>query len=287
MEEENTSPGSSPQVTSQDMRESTREQKNSALFGGQNQQETPYETVPLPSNGIIYSEESTLHDRQTLDIRVMTAQEEDILTSRALIKRGTVITELLRACIVDKSVDVQDMIAGDRNAIMVSLRITGYGADYPAEIKCSECEHSYENHFRLDQLQLKRLKDIAPVKPGSNLFSFTLPISNKEIHFKFLTGKDEEEISIIQDKMKKLGNVKDTFVTTRLKYSIIQIGDIKDKAQVNRMVETMRAGDSRALRRYMDKHEPGIIMKQNATCPACGNAEEVAMPLGAQFFWPD
>ncbi len=102
-----------------------------------------------------------------------------------------------------------------------------------------------------------------------------------------MTGKDEEEISIIQDKMKKLGNVKDTFVTTRLKYSIIQIGDIKDKAQVNRMVETMRAGDSRALRRYMDKHEPGIIMKQNATCPACGNAEEVAMPLGAQFFWPD
>ena len=87
--------------------------------------------------------------------------------------------------------------------------------------------------------------------------------------------------------MKKLGNLRDTFVTTRLKYSIVQIGGVKEKAKVNRMVDRMRAGDSRALRRYMDKHEPGIIMKQEAICPACGNAEEVAMSLGAQFFWPD
>jgi hypothetical protein len=292
MEEKQTTeiqPAPNP-VSPSDMREPTREQKNSAVFGNMAQPQgygdIPYETVPLPSNGIIYSEDSTLHGRQSLDIRVMTAKEEDILTSRALIKRGTVITELLRSCIMD-NVDVQDMIAGDRNAIMVALRITGYGAEYPAEIQCSDCEHTYENRFNLSRLPLKRLNGIEPIKSGSNIFSFTLPISGQEVYFKFLTGKDEEEISIIQDKMKKIGNVRDTFVTTRLKYCILQIGDVKDKAKVSRMVDQMRAGDSRALRRHMDKHEPGIIMKQEASCPACGNAEEVAMPLGAQFFWPD
>jgi hypothetical protein len=87
--------------------------------------EVPIESVPLPSNGVVYPADSPLHDRETVDIRSMTAREEDILTSRALIKKGTVITELIRSCLTDKRIQVQDMLAGDRNAIMVALRITG------------------------------------------------------------------------------------------------------------------------------------------------------------------
>jgi hypothetical protein len=246
----------------------------------------PAESVPLPSKGMVYPEKSPLCGRETVDIRVMTAREEDILTSRALIKKGTVITELIKSCLVDKEINVGEMIAGDRNAIMVSLRITGYGSEYPAEIECNSCGHNFENTFRLDKLPLKRL-DLSPVRSGTNVFEFELPISKRKVYFKFLTGDDEEEINIIQDKMKKLGNLQDQFVTTRLKYSIVQVDDIEDKGYIARFVDSMRAGDSKALRKYMDKHEPGMVMRQIATCPACGQDEEVGMPLGAQFFWPE
>jgi hypothetical protein len=216
----------------------------------------------------------------------MTAREEDILTSRALIKKGTVITELLKSCLIDKSIDVQDMIAGDRNAIMVALRITGYGAEYPAEIQCSSCDHVYENSFNLAGLPIKRL-ELDPASPGENLFAFKLPITKHTVLFKFLTGRDEEQINVIQEKMKKLGSLQDSYVTTRLKHSIVKIDNITSKADIARFVDRMRAGDSRALRRYIDKNEPGIVMKQEASCPACGEAEEVSMPLGASFFWPE
>lgn len=268
----------------------TREQKN-AVFGQPQSgpmilDDVPFESVPLPSKGAVYPENSSLHNRETLDIRVMTAREEDILTSRALIKKGTVITELLRSCLMDKSIDVQDMIAGDRNAIMVALRITGYGASYPAEIQCNSCDHTYENNFNLSALRIKRL-DIEPAKEGENVFEFQLPITKHNVLFKFLTGRDEEEISIVQEKMKKLGSIQDSHVTTRLKNSIVQIDNVTARQDIARFVDRMRAGDSKALRRYMDNHEPGIIMKQDSSCPACGNEEEINMPLGATFFWPE
>jgi len=276
--------------TTPQMGDPTREQKN-AVFGQQASgpmvlDDVPFESVPLPSKGAVYPESSSLHGRETVDIRVMTAREEDILTSRALIKKGTVITELLRSCLMDKSINVQDMIAGDRNAIMVALRITGYGAEYPAEIQCSSCDHNYDNSFNLAALPLKRL-EIEPVRPGENCFSFKLPITKHTVFFKFLTGADEEDINIIQEKMKKLGSIRDSYVTTRLKHCIVQIDQETSKANIARFVDNMRAGDSKALRRYIDKHEAGIIMKQEASCPACGNIEEVGMPLGAGFFWPE
>jgi len=275
----------------QNIQDATREQRN-AVFGqpatgGQMFiDDVPNETVPLPSNGKIYSDKSSLYNRETVDIRVMTAREEDILTSRALIKKGTVITELIKSCLMDKSIDVQDMVSGDRNAIMVALRITGYGAKYSAEIQCSSCEHTYENDFNLGALPVKRLT-IEPVRPGENLFEFKLPITGHTVLFKFLTGRDEENINVIQEKMKKLGSIQDSYVTTRLKHCIVQVGDITSKPDITRFVERMRAGDSKALRSYIDKHEPGMIMKQESSCPACGNEEEVSMPLGAGFFWPE
>jgi hypothetical protein len=276
----------------------SREQKNNAVFGGSEfaanptvnvtpaVDDIPYERVKLPSEGKVYAENTTLHNKKELDIRVMTAREEDILTSRALIKKGTVITELLRACIMDKSVDIQEMVAGDRNAIMVAVRISGYGREYPAEIVCNNCGHKFENDFDLGKLTLKKL-GIEPVEEGKNLFKFTLPMSKSEVLFKFLTGKDEEEIDIIQTKMKKLGQVVDNLVTTRLKRSIVSIDGNEDKGYIARFVDRMRAGDSKALRRYVDKHEPGVNMKQEAECPACGDREEVHMPLGSSFFWPE
>jgi hypothetical protein len=216
----------------------------------------------------------------------MTAREEDILTSRALIKKGTVITNLLQSCIVDKKVDVQNMISGDRNAVMIALRITGYGAEYTAEVECPSCSDKAKHSFDLSNLPIKELS-IQPVEAGQNAFEFKLPITKKNVTFKFLSGADEEEILLIQERKKKAGAHADSLITTRLQYSIISIDGKTDKNMISSFIRSMPARDSMELRKYMDKHEPGIDMKNFIDCDACGESSEVRMPLGASFFWPD
>jgi hypothetical protein len=248
--------------------------------------EIPVESVPLPSMGFVYPSDSPLCDCETLDIRAMTAREEDILTSRALIKKGTVITNLLQSCVVDKRIDVQKMLSGDRNAVMVALRITGYGATYSVEVDCPACANKAKHDFDLASLPIKNLQ-IAPVEEHANLFEFQLPVTKKTVRFKFLTGADEEEIMTIQERKKKTGAVADSLITTRLQFSIVAVDGKTDKNLVASFIRSMPARDSMALRQYIDKNEPGIDMKQFIACDACGEHSEVRMPLGAGFFWPD
>lgn len=249
--------------------------------------EVPVESVPLPSCGLIYPEGSSLYQSETLDIKAMTAKEEDILTSKALIKKGTVISELLSSCIIDKSIDVNQMITGDRNALMTAIRITGYGSSYTCEVDCPVCSEKNKQEFNLGDLPIKRL-NIEPSVPGANIFTYQLPISKKNIQFKFLTGTDEVEISQEMDRRKKkLGSETDNLVTIRLQHSILAIDDVKDKAKIQQFIRNMPAGDSRALRKFMDDNEPGIEMKSWMTCNSCSEQSEVRLPMGASFFWPD
>lgn len=268
-----------------------------AIFGSPNQappgartdmgNDIPLEIVPLPSGGKLYPEDNPLHGRETLEIKAMTAREEDILTSRALIKKGTVVQELIKSCIADKNVDVADLILGDRAALMVAVRITGYGSDYTGELECSSCNEKFDHTFQLDALPIKQLT-IEPVSPGKNEFEFTLPVSKRRCTFKFLTGHDETEISRTDENKRKAklkGDI-DNLVTARLTHSLLSIEGCKTPGEVRNAAANMRALDARALREYMDEKEPGIEMRQEAECPHCGNAEEVNVPLGASFFWP-
>jgi len=245
----------------------------------------PSELVPLPSNGKVYDTKSTLYNKETVEIRPMTAREEDILTSRALLKKGTVLTELIKSCVVDKGINPLDLVAGDRNALMIAIRVTGYGSDYSAEIECSSCEAKSKNIFDLSQLPIKRLS-IDPVIEGQNVFEFLLPYTNKKVHFKFTTGRDEEELSALQDKQKKLGLKSDSAVTMALQQAIISIDGIHDRAKLANFIRNMPARDSLALRNYIKDNEPGVVMKQEVVCPECGHSEEVNMPLGVNFLWP-
>jgi hypothetical protein len=247
--------------------------------------EIPVETVPLPSNGATYPVDSPLHGLETVEIRAMTAREEDILTSKALLKKGTVITELIKSCLIDKRIDPRDLLIGDRNALMVAVRITGYGAEYDAEIECPECQTKAPHQFNLAALPLRRL-EIEPVAEGMNLFEFTLPYSKKTVRFRFLSGRDEEEMLSTAEKQKKLGLSTEAGVTTNLLYSIVSIDGVEDRAKIAAFVRMMPARDSLALRNYIRDNEPGIVMKQETSCPSCGHSEEVGMPLGVTFLWP-
>jgi hypothetical protein len=247
----------------------------------------PVENVPLPSLGKIYSTNTPLSGRETVQIKAMTAQEEDILLSRALLKDGTVLTHLINSCLIDKSINARDLVAGDRNALLISIRITGYGTEYKAEVGCPSCNTKQSASFDLADLEIKRLQ-ADPITPGSNQFEFVLPITKKRVVFKLLTGKDEEELSIIQERRKRSmpDVVVESVVTSRLENSILSIDGITDRNKLNSFIRSMPAYDSRSLRSYMNDIEPGIDMNGRLTCVKCGVESSVPLPLGASFFWP-
>lgn len=253
--------------------------------------EIPVENVPLPSKGIVYPPEHPLHMQETVQIRAMTAREEDILTSKALIKKGTVITELIRSCLIDKRIDPNDMILGDRNALMVSLRITGYGSEYPVEVGCPACGERSKQTFDLAALPISRLSE-NPIAEGSNVFETVMP-KNREsdpelkIRYRHLTGTDEINIQQIQERKKKQGLGADNLITTRYQHQVVAINDVTDKTKIQMFCQRMPTKYSLALRRAMDNNEPGIEMKQYIQCPHCMEESEVSMPLGANFFWPE
>jgi hypothetical protein len=246
----------------------------------------PVEAVGLPSKGVIYPPDHPLCNETMVEIKCMTAKEEDLLTSRALIKNGTVISKLLQSCLLNKMVDPDDLLVGDRNAILIGIRVTGYGAEYSAKIQCPECDEQFENEFTLSGLEMRGL-GAAPLQPNTNLFEFTLPVTKQVVHFKLLTGAEEAAMSEEEKRRKKIGQQVESSVTSRLVKSVVSIGGETDMAKLVRKITNMPARDSRALRNYMSKIEPGIQMKQFAKCSHCGEQSEVDIPLGISFFWPD
>lgn len=248
--------------------------------------ELPVDAVPLPSRGKVYNELHPLHKKTEVEYRAMTAREEDLLMSPALIKRGTVILELIKACLIDKSIDVATLLSGDRNALMIAIRSSGYGATYEPTYECPSCRFKNEIVVNLSDLAIKPL-ELEPEIPGVNLFKFTLPKTKKNIGFKFLTGKEEEEILAETEAKKKKGILNTNIVTARLARSIVEIDGKTDKNLIMKFVSFMPAADSLALREYIDHHEPGVDMTIPFTCKSCDHQEEVMMPLGPSFFWPN
>jgi hypothetical protein len=250
--------------------------------------EVAVESVPLPSEGKVYPTDAASYNRETIEIKAMTAREEDILTSRAYIKKGTVISQLLKSCIVDKNIKVDNLISGDRNALMTAIRITGYGSDYKVELDCPECGEKGEHSFNLAELPIKRL-EIQPIREGENAFEFLLPVSKKKVVFRFLTGHDERNMSVEAErrKKKKIGGDLENVVTSRLTHSIIEVEGVTDRNKIAQFIRNMPALDSRKLRTFMDDNEPGVEMKGWMDCPHCYETSEVDMPIGANFFWPD
>ena len=249
--------------------------------------EVPVESVPLPSKGVIYPPSSSFCGKEMIDLKAMTAREEDILTSRAYLKKGTVVNELIKSCMIERGSDPMDLIAGDRNAIMVAMRITGYGSEYHADATCPACGKRGRQTFDLGSLAIKRL-EIAPVRMRENAFGFTLPVTKKNVVFKFLTGHDQTEMNIQTERMRDITpDAPEPSVTLFLERSLLSVGDVTDRTKINMFVKNMPAQDSRVLRRFIKDSEPNIDMANDMTCPSCGEASRIEMPIGSTFLWPD
>lgn len=246
----------------------------------------PAEIVKLPSGGKIYSAESGLAGREDVEIKAMTTREEDILTSRAFAKKGTTITELIKSCIVDKSVDVEQLVAGDRNALMVAIRITGYGPKLKPEMKCPKCGETNHPEFDLSQVSIKSI-GADPVAPGVNEFACELPVTKAKATFKLLTAKDEEDLVNQHERKKKMLNSPiDTLMSDQLKMSLLSVNGKRDRAALAFFVDNMPGLDSKALREKMIDIKPDVDMKQVFECEFCDLIEEVEIPIDREFFWP-
>ena len=247
--------------------------------------EIPVEVVPLPSRGIVYNPDTTLYNRETLQIKAMTAKEEDILSSRAYMKDGSAIEKLIESCVTDKSFDVDDLISGDKNALMVAIRITGYGSEYNVEHVCKGCAARQPVKVDLGALPLKRLSQ-DPVESGKNIFAFELPVTKKVVTYKFLNGHDDREEEIKQKRLANLNMTTDNTVTNFLERIILSVDGVTDKNKIKHFINNMPALDSRKLRLHVNNSEPGIDMSWKYTCKKCGHNNEFSLPVTQEFFWP-
>lgn len=244
----------------------------------------PTEYIDLPSEGYFYPLSSPLSSGR-IQLKYMTAREEDILTNQNLIKKGVVLDELLKALIVTPNVKLDDIFVGDKNAIFIAARRLAYGDEYPAKITCPKCGEENEVKINLGELKSKEF-DFSKYTKGENAFSFELPVSKKTVVYRLLTHKDEGDIDAELKGLAKISKANTPEMTTRLKYSIVSVDGNSDRGVVKKFVDNMLAKDSMALRRYIRENTPDMDMTFDFTCSACGHNERMAMPLGVDFFWP-
>ena len=235
----------------------------------------PTETVELPSKGLLYPEDSELA-KGTIEIKYMTAKEEDILTNQSYIKNGTVLDKLLKSVIVSK-INFDDLLIGDKNAIMIAARILGYGSDY-------SFNYSGESYtVDLSQIENKPLKEELFIS-RTNEFTFTLPKSGNTVTFKLLTHKDEQDINRELEGLKKISKDSSPELSTRLKYIITSVEGNRERKDIRNFVDNyLLAQDSRALREYVREIQPDVDL----TFFPDGNSERISIPIGVSFFWPE
>jgi hypothetical protein len=240
----------------------------------------PTEEVTLPSKGLIYPQDNPL-SKGVLEMKYMTAKEEDILTNGSYIKNGTVIDKLLKSLIVTP-IDYNDIVVGDKNAIMIAARVLGYGKDYTFTIE--DEEHTVD----LTEVEDKELKEEHLISKGQNEFEFTLPTINKQITFKFLTHGDEKKIDNEVKGIKRAKKGESPESSTRLKHMILSIDGDTERKTIREFVDNqLLARDARALRQYIKEIQPDVDLVFDLENEAGDVRGGVRVPIGITFFWPD
>ena len=238
------------------------------------------ETIDLPSEGRVYPKDSPLASGK-VEIKYMTAKEEDILTSQNLIKKGVVIKQVLDSLIISDGVKSDDLILGDKNAVMVASRILAYGPEYTVEVTNPNNGNVFEHTFDLTTCEFKNISDDI----NGNEFEVELPYSKIKIKYKLLTGYDESNIDKEIESYKKVGGSVSPELTTRMKYTIISVNDNNDRSVISNFVDNMLSRDSLFLRSEIKKISPDIKMTQEIEME--GETVTVNIPMAVNFFWPD
>ena len=243
----------------------------------------PTETIKLPSKGLLYPKESPL-SKGEVEMKYMTAKEEDILINVNFIRQGTVIDKLLQSLIVTPGINYDDLLIGDKNALLIAARILGYGKDYSFTY-INDLGQEVETVVDLTTIKEKTVDYILYTK--GNSFSFELPKTGATVTFKLLTHGDEKKIETEIKGLQKINPNSSTDVTTRMKFMITSVNGKTEVKDIRDFVDNyLLAPDSRALREYYNKIQPDIDLKfvpndENYT------GEGINIPISLNFFWPD
>ena len=235
----------------------------------------PTEEVDLPSKGLIYAKDNPLSSGK-VEMKYMTAKEEDILSNQSYIQKGIVLDKLLKSLLIDKKINIEDLIIGDKNSLLIASRVLGYGKEYKVMVKDEE--------YTIDVSTL----DNKPIdedlyEAGKNEFSFTLPTSGTIITYQLLTGKLEKAIEREVAGLKKINKESSTGLSTRYKHMILSVDGNDEQKYIREWVDNaFLARDSRALREHIKSSQPDVDLSY-----ILDNGEEVVVPIGLNFFWPD
>ena len=249
----------------------------------------PTELVELPSKGRYYPEGHPLRGKEWLEIRYMTAKDEDILTSKALLKKGLAIDRMLQNILVDSRVKPSDLLSGDKNALVVAARVTGYGAEYSTKVTCPVCGTTDEFKFSLEEPKLYDGSEHGQFEieeHGDGTFSTTLLKCGVNVKFRLSTGADEAKLLQLNSQKKKQKSMLDNSATMNLKMCILSVDGEADRRIINSFVDNMPAMDARYLRDAVKKVTPNVELTQDYYCHNCEFEGEMEVPFTTDFFWP-
>lgn len=243
----------------------------------------PTEEIELPSLGVFYP-----NGKKSVKVKYLTADEDDVLFSPELIKSGKVLDALLQIVVMDKDLNPDDMIVGDRNTILIHMRRNGLGEEYePGKMTCPSCGEQYNPVVDLSKLKTKNLEH----KPDANgEYDFLLPIMKKNIKFRFLNGRDEARISKATQTTKKGGNNNykvSKAVTERYRLQIKEVEGNRDPLYISRFISAMPMKDSLVFREYVKLISPGIDFNYEFSCTNCGHLYEDEVPMTYRLFYPN
>tara|TARA_R110002020_G_scaffold9035_12_gene36199 strand:- start:346 stop:1179 length:834 start_codon:yes stop_codon:yes gene_type:complete len=249
----------------------------------------PTEFVDLPSKGRHYPETHPLHNIDSIEIKQMTAKEEDILTSRTLLKKGVALDRVIHSLILDKQVDPDSLLVGDRNAIIIASRVSGYGNEYTTSVTCPGCTATQEFLFDLNEANIyegDNVDTIDVADNGDGTFTTALPRTKLNVTLRLLTGRDEKNLLRAIENDRKRKRPEQT-VTHHLRMMITAINGDTDPEAIEYLIANIPSMDSRHLRLAYRLAAPNIDLTQHFECAECDYEADMEVPLTADFFWPD
>lgn len=246
----------------------------------------PTEVVSLPTKGRFYDKNSSLYGRETLEIKHLTAKEEDLLANQSFIEDGTIFDRLLSAILIDRSVNVSELIETDKNALLIASRITGYGSEYSMRMPCQACNKITEFVFDLEKREIEdSIPEGVSFEEDTGLFVFVLPKTELEAKVRILNGNDLQYLDKQQRKAEELGLDHNASISL-FRMAVAEVKGISDPSLLNSLFEALPALDSRKLRSVIGSVTPRVSTKQSVACGSCEEESESEVPFTLGFFWP-
>tara|TARA_A100000164_G_scaffold370560_1_gene396838 strand:+ start:1294 stop:2175 length:882 start_codon:yes stop_codon:yes gene_type:complete len=251
------------------------------------------EIVKLPSEGKFYHDGSPLKGVTELEVKSVTAAEEDILINESYINEGIVFDKLIDSIMITPGVKCSDLIDCDKMAVLISARKTGYGDEVEISNTCNNCGHNYLSNISMQSIldkdhQKDERLDILDIdwehRKDSNTFYFKLPSTSLEVDIKILTKIDQEILEQTRKQREKI-NLPFNETIEFLRATIVAVNGITDPAQINKLVEVLPAADARKIRLVHNLNLPKLNMMHDFVCPKCNTEQKEEVPFSLGWFW--